>query len=62
LNAIAAEGWHYTVSYNKWTGPLERTAQALPALAWKEYDEARHAFLRHQPEGRSGARQFHPPP
>jgi len=21
LNALAAEGWHYTVSYNKWTGP-----------------------------------------
>ena len=36
LDAIAAEGWHYTVSYNKWTGPLERTAQALPSLAWKE--------------------------
>jgi len=52
LNAIAAEGWHYTVSYNKWTGPLERTAQALPALAWKENGDAHHAFLRHQPEGR----------
>lgn len=51
LNAIAAEGWHYTVSYNKWTGPLERTAAALPALAWKDGGEARHAFLRHQPEG-----------
>lgn len=52
LNAIAAEGWHYTVSYNKWTGPLERTAQALPAWAWQASGEAPHAFVRHQPEGR----------
>lgn len=58
LNAIAAEGWHYTVSYNKWTGPLERTAQALPARAWQENGEAHHAFLRHQPEGRSAPQLF----
>ncbi len=58
LNAIAAEGWHYTVSYNKWTGPLERTAQALPPLAWKASAEAHHALLRHQPEGRSGPQLF----
>ena len=58
LNAIAAEGWHYTVSYNKWTGPLERTAQALPASAWKAHDQAHHAFLRHQPEGRSTSQLF----
>lgn len=53
LNAIAAEGWHYTVSYNKWTGPLERAAQALPAATWKENGDAHHACLRHQPEGRN---------
>ena len=58
LNAIAAEGWHYTVSYNKWTGPLERTAQGLPVLAWKQNGEAQHAFLRHQPEGRSTPQLF----
>lgn len=58
LNAIAAEGWHYTVSYNKWTGPLERTAQALPALAWQQNGDAHHAFLRHQPEGRSTAQKY----
>jgi len=52
LDAIAAEGWHYTVSYNQWTGPLERTAQGLPAFTWKETGDAHHAFLRHQPEGR----------
>jgi hypothetical protein len=58
LNAIAAEGWHYTVSYNKWTGPLERTAQELPASAWAENGDAHHAFVRHQPEGRSAAQKF----
>lgn len=58
LNAIAAEGWHYTVSYNKWTGPLERTAQALPALAWEPTGDTHHAFLRHQPEGRSAAQLY----
>jgi hypothetical protein len=58
LNAIAAEGWHYTVSYNKWTGPLERTAQTLPPMAWKPSGEAHHAFLRHQPEGRSAPQLF----
>jgi len=53
LEAIAAEGWHYTVSYNKWTGPLERQAAELPALAWKAKSGEHHAFFRHQPEGRS---------
>lgn len=58
LDAIAAEGWHYTVSYNKWTGPLERAAQALPDMAWKTSGEARHAFVRHQPQGRVEAQLF----
>ncbi len=58
LNAIAAEGWHYTVSYNKWTGPLERTAGELPSSAWKKDGEEQHAFVRHQPEGRSAVQLF----
>jgi hypothetical protein len=58
LQAIAGEGWHYTVSSNKWTSPLERTAQSLPALAWKQSGEAHHAFRRHQPEGRNSPQQF----
>lgn len=58
LNAIAAEGWHYTVSYNKWTGPLERTARELPATAWKQTGEDHHAFLSHQPEGCAAAHRF----
>ena len=53
LNAIAAEGWHYTVSYNKWTGPLEHKAGELPAMAWTQQGEECHAMFRHQPEGRS---------
>lgn len=58
LNAIAAEGWHYTVSYNRWIGPLERTAQALPARVWQASGETYHAFLRHQPEGRNAPQLF----
>jgi hypothetical protein len=58
LNAIAAEGWHYTVSYNKWTGPLERTARELPATAWKQIGEERHTFLSHQPEGGDAPHRF----
>jgi len=58
LNAIAAQGWHYTVSYNKWTGPLERTAQELPALAWQAQGDTQHAFLRHLPQGRSAPQLY----
>jgi len=58
LNAIAAEGWHYTVSYNKWTGPLERTARALPATAWQQTGEEHHTFLSHQPEGCAAPHRF----
>jgi hypothetical protein len=58
LEAIAAEGWHYTVSYNKWTGPLERQAAELPGWAWKQSGEACHGFLRHQPEGRQAPQLF----
>jgi len=58
LNAIAAEGWHYTVSYNKWTGPLERVAAALPAMAWTANGQQHHALLRHQPEGRNAPQLY----
>ena len=58
LEAIAHEGtsaladqWHYTVSYNKWTGPLEQKAQELPAGAWTAAGDEEFGFLRHQPEG-----------
>ncbi len=58
LNALAAEGWHYTVSYNKWTGPLERKAGELPDSAWARSGEEQHAFFRHQPEGRSAPQLY----
>jgi hypothetical protein len=51
LEAIAAEGWQYTVSYNKWTGPLERVAGELPASAWRTVGDEQFAWVRHQPEG-----------
>ena len=51
LEKIAGEGWHYTVSYNKWTGPLEKKAQELPQSEWQTSGEEQHAFFRHQPDG-----------
>jgi len=58
LEAITHEGvraraaqWQYTVSYNKWTGPLEKKAQELPSLAWKIGEGEQFGFLRHQPDG-----------
>jgi hypothetical protein len=58
LDAIDAEGWRYTVSYNKWTGPLERTAREQPASAWKPIGDEHHTLLRHQPEGRGTPQLF----
>jgi hypothetical protein len=37
LNAIHAEGWNYSVSYNKWISPLERKALELPAAEWVQH-------------------------
>jgi hypothetical protein len=58
LDAIAAEGWHYTVSYNKWTGPLERKAQELPVSVWQRTGQEDHTLFRHQPEGRNEPQLF----
>ena len=62
LNAIAPAGFtHWSVSYNKWTGPLERLATAPPEVVWGPPRPARwrdgsaiteqHCRVRHQPEG-----------
>ena len=59
LNKLNAEKITYSISYNKWTSPLERTAATLPESAWSAPATApqspradeRHAFLTHQPEG-----------
>ncbi len=58
LDGIAAEGWDYTVSYNKWTSPLERKAAELPALSWKQVGEEHYALFTHQPEGRHAPQRF----
>jgi len=52
LDAIHAEGWNYSVSYNRWTSPLERKARELPASAWVHSGTESHALFRHQPDGR----------
>jgi hypothetical protein len=61
LEAIEEHFTHYTVSYNKWTGPLERHAAELPESVWspeqcvpwrggKEH-VVQYSRLRYQPEG-----------
>lgn len=52
LNVIHAEGWNYSVSYNRWTSPLERKARDLPASEWVQRGTESHALFRHQPDGR----------
>ena len=62
LNAINQAGFtHWSVSYNKWTEPLERLAAAQPELVWTATRAAKwrdgsdiveqHCRVRHQPEG-----------
>lgn len=68
LNALNAQEFAYSVSYNKWTSPLERKAGELPPSAWtplRESDWAdgskvqeQYAFAKHQPEGCSQAQLF----
>ena len=68
MQAIAAscDGW--SVSYNKWTDPLERKAGELAAGAWSAVEtlrwrdgsnhEAQSAWFRHQPSGCPTAQVF----
>lgn len=68
LNALNAEAFAYSVSYNKWTSPLERKAAELPASAWSPLQEdtwtdgtrvqEQYAFAKHQPEGCSAPQRF----
>ena len=62
LNTIAPAGFtHWSVSYNKWTGPLERLAAAQPEVMWSAPRPAKwrdgsaiveqHCRVRYQPEG-----------
>ncbi len=54
----------WSVSYNKWTGPLEHFAAALPETAWGEslqrtagWEES-YAWVMHTPEGMDKAQTF----
>lgn len=59
LNKIDQRGWGWTVSYNKWTGPLDKLAEATPDNQWSGAVNAidrkgeaiieQHTWLRHQP-------------
>ncbi|MBL8128768.1 MAG: transposase [Chloroflexia bacterium] len=62
LQAIGAAGFtHWSVSSNKWTGALERTAAAQPEAAWGAPVKSvwrdgspiteQHGLIRHTPEG-----------
>ena len=64
LSHTAAAGFsRWSVSYNKWTGPLERFAGELPDSAWGDPADRNglietYAWLTHMPEGMSEAQTF----
>ena len=58
LAALAAEGFHYTVSYNKWTGPLGRLAEGLPDVSWTPGEGEDYALGSHTPSGLAQAHRF----
>jgi len=51
LDLVKAHFPRWSISYTKWTSPLERTAQEQPARVWQQQGESFHAFIRHMPEG-----------
>ena len=60
LEPVAAEGWHWSISYNKWTTILERLAQDWPEAQWSEPStvpwkngetiQEQYTWIKHQPE------------
>lgn len=68
LEAIQQHFDAWSVSYNKWTGPLEAKAVELPewswsaaqSVQWRDGSEhtAHYAWCRHQPAGCERAKQF----
>ena len=68
LEAIEEHVAQWGVSYNKWTGPLEKKAAEFPEVYWSapvegrgrtgEKVTAQYAWLRYQPEGGSTPRVF----
>lgn len=52
LDLVRAQFPKWSISYNRWTEPLERAAAALPASAWTAVSpDGHYAYVRHQPEG-----------
>ena len=52
LDRVRAAFPRWSISYNRWTEPLERAATALPASAWTAVPpDGHYAYVRHQPEG-----------
>jgi len=68
LETIAAHFGAWSVSYNKWTGPLETKAAELPEGAWSAAERtgwrdgsehtAQYAWFRHQPGGCETPQRF----
>lgn len=60
LQAIDREDWQWSVSYNKWTGALERQAQSWPeeqwtdktVVEWKNGEKwiEQYTWIKHQPD------------
>jgi hypothetical protein len=52
LDLVRAQFPKWSISYNRWTEPLERAAAALPASAWTAVSpDGHYAYVRHQPAG-----------
>ena len=51
LDLVRQSFGRWSISYKRWTEPLERVAAAQPASAWTAYEESNYAFVRHQPGG-----------
>lgn len=64
LKAIAQAGFsRWSVSYNKWTGALDKLAEALPAERWSAAPTGdglteQYAWLKHLPGDNEQAREF----
>ena len=68
LDGIAGRFDAWSVSYNKWTSPLEKKAQELPDSAWSQEETVKwrdgsqhrvqYAWLRHQPGGCQSPKLF----
>jgi hypothetical protein len=68
LRSIDAQGWQWTVSYNKFAQALERLASELPDARWgalrsRSFSngaviDEQHTWLKHMPEGSGQAHLF----